>query len=484
MGTLGLRVWARVVVCAEAEGSSVSEARLAGIAVRQDGRSASLTAPNGSAQRRLLLATLGTASLVSAQVGSVEAHGTGTALGDPTEAGSMAAVYLSTARSSPLSLGAAKANIGHSEAASGMLGVVRAQQVLRGARTSGNAHLRLLNPLIGERLRGVSGGVLVSGQEQALAVAGRSGVSSFGVSGTIAHSAISRIASVQSHPSLPLVFNHVSCSWLPPLHPLLQIRLPDAGTVAVKSIFRSSTLGALPALVADHVIQGRIVFPGAGYAEMAHAASNVMFASERHGALLLDILFVQPLVLPDDGQPPLWVECSLSAVGVFEVRSGDDDTALSPDVSVHCTCGMVGACSPEMWALLDLPAARECCTDKVAGVCYIYDEFYRVGLQYGPAFRALRHAWVAGDRCQSVAQMAQRTHLQGTHVHPADLDGSLQLTVLIAQNSKGETRVPFAIDTTFMRVVAPRHPWAVRSLPLLATLTTSQLCISLACTGG
>ena len=69
MGTLGLRVSVRWSVCAEAEGSSVSESRLAGIAVRQDGRSASLTAPNGSAQRRLLLATLGTASLGAARCG-------------------------------------------------------------------------------------------------------------------------------------------------------------------------------------------------------------------------------------------------------------------------------------------------------------------------------------------------------------------------------------------------------------------------------
>ena len=67
---------------------------LLGSAVRQDGRSASLTAPNGSAQRGLLLAAFGRASMSSAEIGCVEAHGTGTALGDPTEAGSLAATSL------------------------------------------------------------------------------------------------------------------------------------------------------------------------------------------------------------------------------------------------------------------------------------------------------------------------------------------------------------------------------------------------------
>ena len=64
-----------------------------GSAVRQDGRTASLTAPNGSAQRMLLLAVLGLTGIESIEVACIEAHGTGTALGDPTEAGAIAAVH-------------------------------------------------------------------------------------------------------------------------------------------------------------------------------------------------------------------------------------------------------------------------------------------------------------------------------------------------------------------------------------------------------
>ena len=72
-------VGALVLLC---EGSGVTT--LCGSAVRQDGRSASLTAPNGSAQRTLLVSALDRASLHAVEVGSLEAHGTGTALGDPT----------------------------------------------------------------------------------------------------------------------------------------------------------------------------------------------------------------------------------------------------------------------------------------------------------------------------------------------------------------------------------------------------------------
>ena len=131
------------------EGTPVS---LLGSAVRCDGRSASLTAPNGSAQRALLQAALAAAGVGAAGVARLEAHGTGTALGDPTEAGSLAATLCGRAsgRASPLAVAAAKASIGHSEAASGQAGLQRLATALGRLAAGGNAQLRQLNPLVGE----------------------------------------------------------------------------------------------------------------------------------------------------------------------------------------------------------------------------------------------------------------------------------------------------------------------------------------------
>ena len=59
--------------------TEADDVAVSGTAVQQDGPSASLTAPNGSSQQRLIEA-------VNAESGpSLEAHGTGTALGDPIE---------------------------------------------------------------------------------------------------------------------------------------------------------------------------------------------------------------------------------------------------------------------------------------------------------------------------------------------------------------------------------------------------------------
>eukprot|EP00966_Prymnesium_polylepis_P037513 870860-Prymnesium_polylepis.1 len=159
---------------------------LCGSAVRQDGRSASLTAPNGSAQRSLLSCALALASAAPADVKSIEAHGTGTALGDPTELGSVVEVMGAQAQR-PVALGleGIKASVGHCEPAAGFSGLLHS---LAG-NVSGNAQLRRLNPLVLDRIR-ANGARLVLPMQGLLSNGGHAwlkGVSSFGYSGTIAH---------------------------------------------------------------------------------------------------------------------------------------------------------------------------------------------------------------------------------------------------------------------------------------------------------
>jgi 3-oxoacyl-(acyl-carrier-protein) synthase/NADPH:quinone reductase-like Zn-dependent oxidoreductase len=126
---------------------------LLGSAVRQDGRSASLTAPNGQAQQGLLAAALQHAGTSALELGQNEAHGTGTALGDPIEAGSLDAAVLS-ARMEPLGVGGIKANIGHAEPAAGMTGLLKLAVAMRIGQAAPNAQLRTLNPHVDGVLQG------------------------------------------------------------------------------------------------------------------------------------------------------------------------------------------------------------------------------------------------------------------------------------------------------------------------------------------
>ncbi|MDG5803679.1 beta-ketoacyl synthase N-terminal-like domain-containing protein [Streptomyces ossamyceticus] len=110
---------------AERDGDRVL-AVLRATAVNSDGRSNGLLAPNPAAQRDLLATAYARAGLAPARVDHVEAHGTGTPLGDPIEAGALAAV-LGAGRDpdQPLLLGSVKGNLGHLESAAGIAGLVK-----------------------------------------------------------------------------------------------------------------------------------------------------------------------------------------------------------------------------------------------------------------------------------------------------------------------------------------------------------------------
>ena len=166
-----------------------------GSSVRQDGKSASLTAPNGRAQQVLLKAALADAGLLAPALSCLEAHGTGTPLGDPIEVGAVAAALLSDrGQEEPLLISSMKANLGHAEPAAGAVGLLKLAATLGVATAPPNAQLRVLNPHVNAALSGLPASLSVQPcSVRSLGPHSSScggGVSSFGYSGTLAHAAL------------------------------------------------------------------------------------------------------------------------------------------------------------------------------------------------------------------------------------------------------------------------------------------------------
>ena len=116
---------------AERDGDTIA-AVIKGSAVNSDGHSNGLTAPNPDAQVDVLERAYADAGIRPQDVDYVEAHGTGTILGDPIEATALGRV-LGPGRqaATPTLLGSAKTNIGHSESAAGVVGLIKVIEGMR-----------------------------------------------------------------------------------------------------------------------------------------------------------------------------------------------------------------------------------------------------------------------------------------------------------------------------------------------------------------
>ncbi|WP_078657941.1 type I polyketide synthase [Streptomyces rimosus] len=168
-----------------------------GSAVNQDGRSVRLTAPSQQAQQQVGEAALARSGVEPEQVGMVEAHGAGTAVGDPIEFAALNAVY--GAGPGRCALGSLKSNIGHTEPASGIAGLLKTIVCLQHGRIPATLHFQRWNPQIdadGSRLF-----VPTRCQSWPVETGPRlAAVTSYGVGGTNAHVIVEQAPAPASAP--------------------------------------------------------------------------------------------------------------------------------------------------------------------------------------------------------------------------------------------------------------------------------------------
>ena len=250
------------------------------------------------------------------------------------------------------------------------------------------------------------------------------------------------------------------------MHPFAARRQPQLETSFSQcSVFTSPPDAAFITLVAQHVVRGRVVFPGAAYLEAARASFARTAGSTRGSARLYGVFFLQPLFLDVTRHIEVRV-----GDGRFEVRSGEPRDASLTATVTNCSGQAAAAVRSgthhvdhAVWPMKTALSVR--CV-RAVGVRALYDGLHAMGLQYGPAYRMLTQTWASSFMyapALAVGQLRARCAQQGTSVHPADLDSALQLNGLVtAPTGSSETRLPFALDDATLRR-GLGGLWAVRA---------------------
>ncbi|WP_193173347.1 SDR family NAD(P)-dependent oxidoreductase, partial [Nisaea nitritireducens] len=116
-----------------------------GSAVRHAGKTNGYSVPNPAAQAEVIRDALENAKVAPTEIGYIEAHGTGTVLGDPVEIEGLSKVF---GTRDPLPVGSVKSNLGHCEAAAGLVGLTKVLMQFKHRSFAPSLHAQPLNPKI------------------------------------------------------------------------------------------------------------------------------------------------------------------------------------------------------------------------------------------------------------------------------------------------------------------------------------------------
>lgn len=184
-----------------------SHARIVATGVNSAGRTNGISLPSREAQADLLRSIYQGEGIDLSRLAFIEGHGTGTKVGDPAEVWAIG-TEIGQRRNAPIPIGSVKSNIGHTEPASGLVGLMKAMlslendffpPTLNAEQTNEDIDFRGLNVSVASM-----GLDLLSSKNTRYA-----GINSFGFGGTNAHIVIcdpERVAPKRPEPENKVLF--------------------------------------------------------------------------------------------------------------------------------------------------------------------------------------------------------------------------------------------------------------------------------------
>jgi acyl transferase domain-containing protein/NADPH:quinone reductase-like Zn-dependent oxidoreductase/acyl carrier protein len=423
-----------------------------GTGVNQDGRSSSLTAPNGPAQQDVITMAWEEAQIEPSSADYVETHGTGTGLGDPIEIGALSAT-MGPNRTTEAVLGAVKTNVSHLEGAAGIAGLLKGIAACMQSQVPPNLHFKSLNPHIDldDFMALIPGESVVVRSAETLR---NFGLSSFGFGGTNTHVVSASPQEMAKSEDIvevtPLVFNRQKFSWTEVKHPLLVTGTP--GPQPNITVFSAPIRGKLVKLLSHHIIYGEIVVPGATYIEMVIATASYRLGKANSKFSLTNLGFQSPLVLRADGdelEVPKDLTLHLYDNGRWAMNSSEQGKI----VATHAEGSLSLSEGPAEKRELHRDEICSRLADEVPQMC-MYEPFANIGLPLQPRFRSVRKinrtragAALPGDEIIANVAAEEDGTNAGMLFGPAVIDGLFQASCAFNDlNNLPALKIPLSID--------------------------------------
>lgn len=174
-----------------------------GSATNNDGAARiGFTAPGVEGQAEVIAEALTLAGIAPDQIGMIEAHGTGTPIGDPIEVQALTRAFGPQVPRGQCLLGSIKSNLGHLNAAAGVVGLIKAVMAVEAGMVPPTLHAETPNPALDIAETPFRLATTLS-PWPAIPGPRRAGISSFGMGGSNAHVVIEQAPPRPAPPAAP-----------------------------------------------------------------------------------------------------------------------------------------------------------------------------------------------------------------------------------------------------------------------------------------
>ncbi|NOX49264.1 MAG: acyltransferase domain-containing protein, partial [Gammaproteobacteria bacterium] len=192
-----------------------------------------------------------------------------------------------------------------------------------------------------------------------------------------------------------------------------------------------------PSYLADHVVMGQVVFPGAGYVEMLFALQDAIFGETAH--LIRDMNIIEPLFLSEETMTPLHTRVQKTPNGdsTVEIFSRIDGRAGSIE-RIHVTATLAGerhgennrerdteSCLAEIFDRLQAFSQTPTGLEHQHRIDDVYAQYSELGLPYGPEFRRIQSLFQYDNRI-AIGQLRGFNTPAAEHLPPFILDCAMQ----------------------------------------------------------